>query len=259
MILYFVGEMKMNTDHKPTAGEKKRKKQARKELDALFKLIKANCDRLDKFEETMKRVEKVRSTLERFKDVLDPAIVKNITEILDKIDQATAKGDQFCELADHLKDLTTYLYNPSIPHWVQDLTPAGWAGVIGAVVIAVTVAGGLITTFSPWFQATIDINNQGCAAIQVPQGLPNIPGVSLWTEPIKDGEQGQAKIPPFIQIGVDATQTDTITLSVFHIPLISLQPSGLKSLLINGREIINQVDFENTGVLANYNLVIACQ
>jgi hypothetical protein len=259
MILHFFGEMKMNATRKPPAEEKKRKKRARKEIDAIFKLIKAGCDRLKKFEESMKQVEKIKSSLERFKDVLDPNIVKDITSILDKIDQTTEKTDQFCELADRMRDLTATLYNPAIPRWVQNLTPVGWVGVVGGEVTAVIIAGGLITTFSPWFQATIDVNNQGCEAIQPPQGMPNIPGVTLWTEPIKDGEQGQAKIPPFIQIGVDTTRADTIAISVFDNPVISLKPSGLKSLLINGREIKNQVDFENIGIRENYSLVISCQ
>ena len=249
----------MSITREPTAEEKKRKKQARKEINAIFRWVKAGCERLKKFEETMKQVEKIKPLLERFQDVLNPGIVNDINSILDRIDQATGNADQFCELAERLQALSTTLYNPSIPRWVQNLTPAGWAGVVGGVVTAVIVAGGLITTFSPWFQATIDINNQGCEAFRAPQGLPNIPGVSLWSEAIQDGEHGQAKLPPFIKLGVDATRAGTIAISVFDIPVISMQPSGLKSISINGREIINQVDVETMGIKANYNLVITCQ
>lgn len=249
----------MNTTRQPTAEEKKRKRQARKEIDALFRWVKAGCARLKEFEETMKQVEKIRPTLERFQDVLDPNIVKDIKGILDRIDQTTGKADQFCELADRLQNLITTLYNPAIPRWVQNLTPAGWAGVVGGIVTALIVAGGLITTFSPWFQATIDINNQGCEAFLPPQGIPNLPGVSMWTEPIENGEHGQAKVPPFLKIGVDTTQAGSIGISVFDIRLISLRPSGLTGLSVNGREIINQVDVESMGVGATTSLVISCQ
>lgn len=249
----------METKRPPTAEEKKRKKQARKEIEALFKAVKAGCERLKKFEETMRQVEKIKPLMERYKDILDPAAVQEVNRILDQIDRATGDLDQFCELADRLHDLAGKLYEPEIPRWVQDLTPAGWSGLVAAVVVVVIVVGGLVTAFSPWFQATILVSNQGCDAIPAPLGLPNIPGVSLWSAPIRDGETGQANVPPFLQIGVDATQPDRIALSAFNLPLVTLRPAGLKSLLLDGKEIMGQKDNLNTGVQANYTLVIACR
>lgn len=248
----------MNTTHQQTAEDKKKKKQARKEIDAFFRQIKAACKHLKSFEETMKQVEKIRPTLQRFQEVPDPTLVKDVTAVLDQIDRATAKGDQLCDLSDRLKALNASLYNPAIPHWVQDLTPAGWGGVVGGAVTVVILAGGLVTAFSPFFQATIDISNQGCQAIQPPKGIPQIPGVTLWTEPIQDGQHGQAKLPPYLQIGLDATQPDTLALSFFNTPVVNLYPSGLKSLTLNGKEIIGTQKTQTTAVLGVYSLVLTC-
>ena len=49
----------MNADRKQKADRKKREKEARKKIYAIFKQIKAGCDQLKKFEETLKEVKKL--------------------------------------------------------------------------------------------------------------------------------------------------------------------------------------------------------
>ncbi len=250
----------MTPDRKLTAEEKKRRKRARKELESLFRLIEAGCKRLAQFEETMQRVEKLRETLERYQDLLDPGLLQKIDGLIAQIDRLNKSGDQFCELARRVKQLTNTLYSPVLPHWAQNLLPAtGGGGVLAAAISALVILGAVITTFSPYVQATIRVTNRGCEAIPAPQGLPNLPGVSLWQQPIRDGETGLAQLPPFLQLQIDARQSGQIAISLYAYPVVTFQPGGLKSLLLNNREIIGQMDAETTGVKARYDLIISCQ
>jgi hypothetical protein len=92
-----------------------------------------------------------------------------------------------------------------------------------------------------------------------PQGLPDIPGVTLWAKPIPDGGHGIAKVPPLIRIGVDATQANVVGLSLFNLGPFPLPMAGVSSILLNGTEIIHQVVSETLGINAKYSLVISCR
>jgi hypothetical protein len=250
----------VNPDRKQIKEEKKEKKKARKEIDALFKLIKAGCDKLEKFDILMEKARKIQPVLERYREILNAGLVQDVENAIQKIDQTRKEVHQFCDLADRLQALTNTLYDPAIPHWAQDLLPAaGGGGVLAGVVTALVIVSAVITAFSPLGQASIDVTNHGCDPIAAPKDLPNIPGVSFWTKPIPDGGHGLAKILPFIQIGVDATQANVIGISLFNIGPIPLPMSGVKSIALNGKEIIGQVVSETLGIKANYSLVISCR
>lgn len=249
----------MRTDRKQKEEQKKRKKKARKAINAIFKQIKVGCRKLEKFDVLMLKVKKIQPVLEDYRDILDANLVKDIENGIQKIDLTSAEIHQLCDLADRLKVLTDTLYDPAIPYWVQDLLPAaGGGGVVIGIVTAVVIIGAVITAFSPLAQATIDVTNQGCEPIAAPQGLPNIPGVSFWKKPIPDGGHDIAKVPPFIKIGVDATQENVVGLSIFSVGPIPLPMSGVSSILLDGKEIKNQIVSETLGFKRNYTLVIAC-
>ena len=219
-----------------------------------------NDKQLKEFEETMRQVEKVKPLLERYGDLLDAKMVKEIEDLLAKIDQTTKKADQFCELADRLKAMGSSLYDPTIPHWVQDVLPAaGGGGLVAGVVTAVIVVAAVLTALTPLISTTIDVSNQGCAAIQAPGGLPAIPGLELWHQPIEDGGHGIARIPPFIPISVDGTRVDAVGLSLLGFGPIPLPMAGVKSILLNGKEIRGQVISVTTDIQASYQLVINCR
>ncbi len=250
----------MRTERKQREEQKKRKKKARKAINAIFRQIKAGCNRLEKFDVMMAKVKKIQPVLEDYRDILDANLVQDIENAIRKIDQTSGEIHQFCDLADRLKALTDTLYNPSIPYWVQDLLPAaGGGGVVIGIVTAAVVVGAVITAFSPLAQATIEVTNQGCEPIAAPQGLPNIPGVSFWKKPIPDGGHDIAKVPPFIQIGVDATRENVVGLTIFSLGPIPLPMTGVTSILLNGKEINNQIVSETLGIKKNYSLVIACR
>jgi len=250
----------LNTDRKQTGEEKKRKKKARQEFDALFKLIKQGCDRLKEFEETMKNVEKIKPLLERYGDILNAKMVKDIEDAIAKIDLINKRADQFCDLADRLHAMGGTLYDPAIPHWIQDLLPAsGGGGLVVGVVTALVVVGAVITALSPLTSTSIQVTNQGCEPIQAPKGLPNIPGVILWKDPIPDGGTGTAAMPPFIPISVDASRPDSVGLSLFGIGPIPLPMVGVNSILLNGKEIKNTVVSVTTGIQVRFDLVITCR
>ena len=191
--------------------------------------------------------------------MLGAATIREIQAGMDAIDQANQRGDSFCKLADQLKALTDRLYGPILPRWVQDLLPAQLVGLAVGAVTLVVLVGGLVTIFSPWFQATIRVSNLGCAAIPAPAGLPDIPGVSFWDQAIQDGESGVAKIPPWLRITVDAAQAGAVNLSIFGAGPFGLPVSGLTSLLLNGREIKGQVVPVDVRPRTAYDLVISCR
>jgi hypothetical protein len=250
----------MNPKHADEMERKRRKRKARRELAALFRRIRAGCRKLDEFDALLEKAGKIKPVLEKYRDVLSAGLVKEVETTLAGLGLASRETHQFCELAERLEKLVDTLYDPAVPRWVQDLLPAaGGGGLVVGVVSALVVIGAVITAFSPLVEATIDVRNQGCEPIPAPQGLPALPGVSFWTQPILDSGHASAKLPPFVRVGVDATQAGTVGLSLFDIGPIPLPVSGVESILLDGSEISGRKIDQTLGVKAEYALVIRCR
>ena len=81
------------------------------------------------------------------------ALRRIIDNLIAKIDQTTRRADQFCELAERLKAASAPLYNPTIPHWIQNALPATGGGAL--VTAAFAVAGDINV---PWLQGAAVFN-----------------------------------------------------------------------------------------------------
>ena len=140
----------MSIDRKKEKEQKKRKKKTRKEINAIYKWIKANCNRLEKLDALLEKVRQIQPILVANRDILDANLVQDIENGIKKIEKVSGNLHQYCDLADQLKDLSDTLYNPVIPHWIQDLLPAtGGAGLVVGIITTAVIIGAVITIFSP--------------------------------------------------------------------------------------------------------------
>ena len=102
------------------------------------------------------------------------------------------------------------------------------------------------------------IKNDGCAPITpVINYKVSIPGLSLPTETIGDGGQGEAKMPP-LSVMVDGSQRNLIILSTLGLTMnYELGGEGI-DLIFDGEPLVGRQTRIDLGDAKTHELIIHC-
>jgi len=130
-------------------------------------------------------------------------------------------------------------------------------GLITAVAVGAVAVGGILAYLNSAAAAVI-IKNDGCAPITpVINYKVSIPGLSLPTETIGDGGQGEAKLPP-LSVMVDGSQRNLIILSTLGLTMnYELGGEGI-DLIFDGEPLVGRQTRIDLGDAKTHELIIHC-
>jgi hypothetical protein len=127
-------------------------------------------------------------------------------------------------------------------------------GPLGIVtILAVAIA---VLKFS---EVEVVIRNRGCEPLRPAVSMPvRIPGLSLPSEPIPDGGQASAYLPP-LKFTVDGSGGSTIRISAFGLHLdYELEGRGI-DVAFNGESLIGKQMSIDFGSQKQHDLVVTCR
>lgn len=132
-------------------------------------------------------------------------------------------------------------------------TAKGPLGIITISAVAIVGAVAYLKTAS----VSITIKNQGCSTITPTVKLPvSIPGIQIPTDPIADGNQGVATLPPFT-LTVDGTKPGSVVLTAFQFTMTYDFPRGT-NLIFNSQSLIGKQTTINLGSAKEHQLTVSC-
>lgn len=131
-----------------------------------------------------------------------------------------------------------------------------WGLITGLAVGAVAVGG--ILAYLNSAAVSVIIKNNGCAPITPVVNAPvSIPGISLPSSTIGDGEAAEAKLPP-LTVAVDGSRRDLITISTLGLTMnYELGGEGI-NLIFNGESLVGRQTTVNLGESKTHELIIRC-
>lgn len=129
--------------------------------------------------------------------------------------------------------------------------PLGVVTLIATGIAAATIALNNISR-------EIVIKNNGCQPLVPSVRLPiEIPGLTLPTEPINNGDQAVAKIPP-LTFKVDNSAGNTIMLTALNFTMGFSLGSGGTDVTWNGTSLLGKTTTIDLGKQSSHTLIISC-
>ncbi len=127
-------------------------------------------------------------------------------------------------------------------------------GPLGIITIA---AVGVVVTLQA-ISVNITIRNQGCSPINPATTVPvSLPGFSLPKEAIESGQSAVATIPA-IPVTVNATNPNSITVSISAYTLPFDLTGGDVDFIFDGTSLLNKNTSLNLGGTKEHELIVSC-
>ncbi len=245
----------MPGDKRKDRAQKKRQQQARKALEAFLAKLRDACKTIAGIEQWLAHTKLLESILHEYEDALPSDAQTRLRAAMKVADATRAALEKACEVLQLEVEK------------VIALLPAAAALSLGTALIAALIVGavavGGAAAISAATAATLTIENKNCGDIIFPPIPIPAPGLELPNRAIRAGEYGDAKIPFWVTMNVDATVSPLVLRTLagsFTVPgnvtSIKLADSGNPAgteLLIPGRSTP-----VNLGGKTDPRLVILC-
>ncbi len=129
-------------------------------------------------------------------------------------------------------------------------------GPLGLVTLtAVLIVGAL--GYLKLASVNVAVKNDGCTPFDSKVRMPfKIPGLVLPEKSIASGEEGQLSLPP-LKFEVDGTSNESLSLSVLRYNM-AFNIRNVKSINLNGKNLLGTKGEVNLGSSKNHALVISC-
>ncbi len=236
--------------------------KTRRKLLALLRQLNEDCKKIRKINDKVDFLEnKFMPTLLKYAEEggMSMEAVESIKKDVGQFDEARDDLTNSCRFLEKVKNLDPSLIN-AIDHPVQALISDlifGHAVLLGAVIVGAVVVGFAWNSISS-SMITLEIHNNGCAPIPNPPNISALPLVKVWQAPIPSGSSDFATLPP-VDLRLDATDTSRLTLYLLNIiPIDVGQIGSVRSVTVNGSEVLHQNLGLDLHAQTTNSVVIAC-
>jgi hypothetical protein len=229
--------------------EKEKKKKARGAFMMWLKRLRAACKKLSTADEWYSLMQELTGLLQEYAPVIPADCYARIKNAMSPVD-TTRKGlSKACKvLGKEIEELLKCL-------------PAGgsFGKMLGGTILGVAVLVGAAWIYAEAASVDIAIINDGCDTIVLPGELPiPIPGVSLPDKPIAPGESASVSLPP-LSVDIDATQGRQVSVGVLGMSVSYDLGSSIRSIQLDGQEILGQRTHVSLGGRKSHELVVRCR
>lgn len=121
----------------------------------------------------------------------------------------------------------------------------------------ITIVAGVIVIINS-VAVHVTIKNQGCSPITTTNYLPiSLPGLSLPKDPILNGQQAVAKLPP-LNFNIDGTSQGFISIQALGLHMNFNLPSQRTDFLFDGTSLLGRQTDIQLSIQSSHELVIQC-
>ena len=248
--------------------QKKKQKEAYKDLGPILKKIKKAKKKIKKVEQALELINELESSLDKYGKYLPKKEYDKLKAVIE-VSKSSLKGLKAASTGLEVTSAVMELHGPL--QAVVAILPVPIIGTtataVTIIVVILVVATGSVTAYNNYTAVEIIITNDGCQTIPILPAeltpyfeefdiLSKIMGIELPQEVTKDTSE-TAKLRPEI-IDVDGTTTSIISvktgLGEFPISI----PTQTTSVKFNDMQILGQKRTINLGESLTHQLVISC-
>ena len=249
--------------------QKKKQKEAYKDLGPILKKIKKAKKKIKKVEQALELINELESSLDKYGKYLPKKEYDKLKAVIE-VSKSSLKGVKAASTGLEVTSAVMELHGPL--QAVVALLPGGFiigttATAVTIIVVILVVATGSVAAYNNYTAVEIIITNDGCQTIPILLAeltpyfeefdiLFKIMGIELPQEVTKDTSK-TAKLRPEI-IEVDGTTTSIISvktdLGEFPISI----PTQTTSVKFNDMQILGQKRTIDLGESPTHQLVISC-
>lgn len=242
---------------KKSDDQKRKKRKARAALLVFLKRLRAACKAIGSLDSWKQMTQELTGLLQEYAEVIPTEHSQRLTKALAVGEKAMRSGTAaHSEIGQACKVLEN-----NLGRLIKALPAGGGlAEVFVGGFIAVAVIIGAIYGYLEYTAVKIAVFNDGCSPIILPAELPlPIPGLSL-PGPIPPGQREELSVPRIpLSVEVDSTQGDTVAISVGSISTHYSLGREVRSVTLNGKELLGRrtsIDFAKE---RKYELIISCK
>ncbi|MCH8915783.1 MAG: hypothetical protein IIA82_08090 [Thaumarchaeota archaeon] len=248
--------------------QKKKQKEAYKDLGPILKKIKKAKKKIKKVEQALELINELESSLDKYGKYLPKKEYDKLKAVIE-VSKSSLKGLKAASTGLEVTSAVMELHGPL--QAVVAILPVPIIGTtataVTIIVVILAVATGSVVAYNNYTAVEIIITNDGCQTIPILPAeltpyfeefdiLSKIMGIELPQEVTKDTSE-TAKLRPEI-IDVDGTTTSIISvktgLGEFPISI----PTQTTSVKFNDMQILGQKRTINLGESLTHQLVISC-
>lgn len=248
--------------------QKKKQKEACKDLGPILKKIKKAKKKIKKVEQALELINELESSLDKYGKYLPKKEYDKLKAVIE-VSKSSLKGLKAASTGLEVTSAVMELHGP-----LQSIVAILPVSIIGTnvtaimiIVVIVAVATGSIAAYNNYTAVEIIITNDGCQIIQILPAeltpyfeeldiLLKIMGIELPQEVAKDTSEIAKLRPEMIEVDGTTTSIISIKTDLGEFPInISMQTTSVK---FNDMQILEQKRTIDLGESPTHQLVISC-
>ncbi len=242
----------MPSDKRKDRAQKKRQRQARKALETFLAKLRDACKTIEKVEQWLEHIHALQRIAGEYADALPTQAQTRLRSAIQVAEGVTEGFDKACQVLQ------------SDIEGVIALLPLSIGTLLIAALIGAAAVVGAATAITVATAAPLTIENQDCGDIIFPPIPIPAPGLELPNHAIRAGEHGDAKIPFWVAINVDATVSPPALRTLAGPFPIPGNPKSIRLAYgsnVAGDELLNpgQITPVNLAGRTNLRLIVSCR